>query len=63
MKQSLSKLYSGHLGDWISVSEDFSKVHAHSKSLDRLVKEVRKRKIKKGVILKIPSEKYSAYVG
>lgn len=63
MKKSLNKLYSKYLGSWVSVSGDFSQVYAHSKDLDSLIDELEKRKIKKGMIMKVPNQRYSAYVG
>lgn len=63
MNLSIKKLYSKYLGNWISISEDYSQVYEHSKDLDDLIGKLRKRKIKKGMIMKIPNQKYSAYVG
>ena len=59
----LSKILSKYSGKWISISEDYSKVIAHSNNLDLLVRKLNKDKPRKGLIMKVPSQKYSAYVG
>lgn len=63
MNQLLKKLHSKHPGSWVSVSQDYSKIHAHSKDLDNLVAVLKKRNITNGMIIKIPDQKYSVYVG
>ena len=63
MIRPLNRLYSEYLGNWVSISEDYSQVYAHSKDLDTLIAELRKKGIKNGMIMKIPNQKYSAYVG
>ena len=63
MKKSLDRLYTKYLGNWVSVSKDYSQVYAHSKHLGGLVAEIEKRKIKRGLIMKVPNQKYSAYIG
>lgn len=57
------ELVSKYRGKWISVSEDYSNIYAHSRNFDKLIEKLNKDKPKKGIIIKIPSQKYSAYVG
>lgn len=63
MKKSLDKIYSKYLGSWISVSDDYSKVYAHSKQFEGLISKLKRIKTKGGMIMRIPEQKYSAYVG
>ena len=63
MSATINKLYSRYKDRWVSVSEDYSKVFASSKNLDDLIKEIKEKNLKKGMIIKIPAQKYSAYVG
>lgn len=63
MNFNISKLYSKYKGMWISITNDYSRVLASSKDFDELVKEINEKKMKKGLIMKIPSKRYSAYVG
>lgn len=63
MKKSLDNLYSKYIGSWVSVSKDYSRVYAHSKDLDNLIDKVKTKKIKKGMIMKVPNQRFSAYVG
>ena len=63
MNTKMNKLFSKYKGHWVSVSEDYSKVFADAVDLDRLVEEVKKKKLRKGIILKVPEQRYSAYVG
>ena len=60
---TLNKLYTKYKDHWVSVSQDYSKVFASSKNLEDLVKEIKEKKFTKGMIIKVPSQKYSAYVG
>ncbi len=63
MNAKINKLHSKYNGLWVSVSEDYSRVFASSKNLDNLVKEIDKKKLRKGMIVKVPTKVYSAYVG
>ena len=63
MNTKINKLHSKYKGQWVSVSEDYSKVFASSKNLENLVKEIDKKKLRKGMIVKVPTQKYFAYVG
>lgn len=63
MSGTINKLYSKYKDHWVSVSEDYSKVFASAMNLDDLVEEIKEKKLKKGMIIKIPAQKYSAYVG
>ena len=63
MNATINKLYSKYKGHWVSISEDYSKILAHSKTLEDLVEEIKVKKLRKGMIIKIPSQQYSAYVG
>ena len=63
MKTKINNLHTKYKGQWISVSEDYSRVFASSKNLDNLVKEIDKKKLRKGIIVKVPTKMYSAYVG
>jgi len=63
MNAKINKLHSKYKGQWVSVSEDYSKVFASSKNLENLVKEIDKKKLRTGMIVKVPTQLYSAYVG
>lgn len=56
-------LYKKHKGQWVLVSENYSKVYASSKNFDELMDELEEKKPKKGVIVKVPQNRYSSYVG
>ena len=63
MISNINKIYSKYKGFWIAVEEDYSRVYAYSKSLDELTDKIKKKKQKKGVIMRVPTERFSAYVG
>ncbi len=59
----MDELYKKYKGRWVSISEDYSKIYAYSESPDKLIKKIKDKKIKDGLIMKIPTQRYSAYVG
>lgn len=63
MNKLLNKIHSKYAGNWVSISKDYSEVYAHSKDLDDLVAKLKKGKTEAGTIMRLPEQKYSAYVG
>lgn len=61
--QLLKDLQKMYAGKWVSVSEDYSRLIAFSDNLGSLVNKLNKEKRGKGLIVKVPPQKFSAYVG
>jgi len=62
-KSFMKLLINKYRGEWISISHDYKKVLAHSKDFNKLIEKINKIKPEKGIILRIPGERFSAYVG
>ena len=62
-KKLFTNLVNKYAGKWVSVTEDYSNVIAHSNDLDSLISKLKKEETKKGLIIKVPTQEYSAYVG
>ena len=59
----MKTLTNKYRGEWVSISKNYKKVYVHSPKADVLVKKIKKSKIKDGIIMRIPSQITTAYVG
>jgi hypothetical protein len=59
----MKNLVKKYLGEWVSVSDDYKKVYAHSTEVGSLVKKIENKNIKNSIIIRIPSRIPAAYAG
>ena len=57
----LSEIYKAYPNQWIAISDDESKVIASGTSLDKVIKEARKKGAKEPIVTKTPKE-FKSYI-